>query len=180
MSQPDPQAGTSNQAESQTTAGRKFEPRRFGQTLWGALFVGMSLFWLVVFTNSLRHLPDRDALAKAPEIVVTATYLPSGKSRLGFKKPDGDLQRHNCDPASRLCRFVMQHSPVELTVRLAGPDSGMSDQAVLFARAGNEVLVTSAEGDANLASLKGTYRGGLFGSLFGLMVGVIALRRTRI
>ncbi len=180
MSQVDPQGETSNQAESQTTAGRKFEPRRFGQTLGGALFACMSLVWLVVFTNSLKHMPDHDALAKAPDTVVTATYLPSGKSRLGFAMPDGDLQRHTCDPASRLCRFVMQHSPVELTVRLAGPNSGMSDQAVLFARAGDEVLVTPAEGDANLASLKGTYLGGLFASLFGLVAGVIALRRTRI
>lgn len=127
MSQADPHAGTSNQAESQTTASSKFEPRRFGQTLWGVLFAGMSIVWLVVFAVSLTHMPDAEALAKAPEIVVTATYLPSGKSRLGLTKPDGDLQRHNCDSASRLCRFVVQHSPVELTVRLAGPDSGMSD-----------------------------------------------------
>jgi hypothetical protein len=180
MSQADPQAGTLSLAEAQTTADRKFEPRRFGQTLWGALFVGMSLVWLVVFAISLTHMPDAEALAKAPAIVVTATYLPSGKSHLGFTKPDGGLQRHNCDPASRLCRFVVQHSPVELTVRLAGPDSGMSDQAVLFARAGNEVLVTPAEGDANLASLKSTYRGGLIASLAGLLLGGIALRRTRI
>jgi len=180
MSQADPQAGTSDQALAQATISRKFEPRRFGQTLWGVLFSGISLVWLVVFTVSLTHMPDGEALARAPEMVVTATYLPSGKSHLGFTKPDGDLQRHNCDPASRLCRFVEQHSPVELTVRLAGPDSGMSDQAVLFARAGNEVLVTPAEGQANLASLKSTYRGGLIASLAGLVFGGIALRRTRI
>ena len=179
MSQADPQAGTSIQAESQTTASSKFEPRRFGQTLWGALFAGMSIVWLAIFAISLTHMPDAEALAKAPEIVVTATYLPSGKSRLGLTKPDGDLQRHHCDSASRLCRFVVQHSPVELTVRLAGPDSGMTDQAVLFARAGDEVLVTPAEGDANLASLKSTYRGGLIASLAGLVLGGIALRRTR-
>src|SRR5690349_21427078 len=81
----------------------------------------MSLFWLVVFTIRLKHMPDRDALAKASEIVVTASYLPSGKSRIAFTKPDGDLQRHNCDPPSSLCRLVTQHSPVDLTVRLAGP-----------------------------------------------------------
>jgi hypothetical protein len=180
MSQADPSAGTSNQAESQAAATRKVEPRRFGQTLWGALLAGMSLVWLVAFTISLAHMPDAEALAKAPEIVVTATYLPSGKNRLAFTKPDGDLQQHSCDPASRLCRFVMQHSPVELTIRLAGPDSGMSDQAVLFAHAGNEVLVTQAEGGANLASLKSTYRGGVIASLAGLVLGGIALRRTRI
>jgi hypothetical protein len=179
MSQADPQAGNSNQAESQAAANRKFEPRRFVQTLWGVLVAGLSLVWLVVFTISLTHMPDAEALAKAPEIVVTATYLPSGKSRLGFTKPDGDLQRHNCDPASRLCRFVVQHSPVEMTVRLVGPDSRMSDQAVLFARAGGEVLVTPDEGDTNLASLKSTYRGGLIASLAGLVLGGIALRRTR-
>ena len=180
MSQADPQAGTSDQAVAQGTAIRKFEPRRFGQTLWGALMTGMSLVWLVVFTMSLTHMPGSEAFEKTPEIVVTATCLASGKSQLGFTKPDGDLQRHNCDPASRLCRFVKQHSPVELTVRLVGPDSGKSDQAVLFARAGNEVLVTPAEGDTNLASLKSTYRDGLLASLAGLVLGGIALRRTRI
>jgi len=180
MSQADPQAGTSNQAGSQGPTGRKLKPRRFRQTLWSALFAGISLVWLVVFTISLAHMPDAVAVAKAPEIVVTARYLPSGKSRLEFEKPDGSLQRENCDPASRLCRFVMQHSPVELTVRLVGADSGIPDQAVLFARAGNEVLVTPAEGDTNLASLKSTYRGGLVASLVGLVLGGIVLCRIRI
>jgi hypothetical protein len=180
MSQSDPQAGISDRAESQATASRKFEPRRFGQTFWGVSCAGLSLLWLVVFIISLTHMPDAEVLATAPEIVVTATYLPSGKKRLGFTKADGDLQLHNCDPASRLCRFVVQHSPVKLTVRLAGPDSGTSDQAVLFARAGNEILVTPTEGDTNLASLRSTYRGGLIASLVGLVLGGIALRRTRV
>lgn len=180
MSQADPQSGIPSQAGSQGHAGRKLESRRFGQILWGAVIAGMSLVWLVIFTISLTHMPDAGAVAKAPEIVVTARYLPSGKSRLEFEKRDGALQRQNCDPASPLCLFVMQHSPVELTVRLAGPDSGMPDQAVLFARAGNEVLVTPAEGNANLASLKSTIRGGLIASLVGLVLGCIVLSRIRI
>lgn len=180
MSQADPPSETSSQAGSQGHAGRKLEPRRFRQTLLGSVIAGMSLFWLVIFTISLTHMPDADAVAKAPEIVVTARYLPSGKSRLEFEKPDGALQRHNCDPLSPLCLFVVQHSPVELTVRLAGPDSGMPDQAVLFARAGNEVLVTPAEGSANLTSLKSTIRGGLIASLVGLVLGCIMLSRIRV
>lgn len=180
MSQADPQLGTSIQDGSQGHDSRKSAPRRFGQTLWGAVIAVMSLFWLVVFTISLTHMPEAGVVAKAPEIVVTASYLPSGKNRLGFEKPDGELQRHSCDPPSRLCRFVKEHSPVELTVRLVGPDSATSDQAILFARAGNEVLVTPAEGNANLASLKSIYRNGLIASLVGLALGGIMLRRTRI
>ena len=124
-------------------------------------------------------MPDAVTVANAPEIVVTARYLPSGKNRLEFEKPDGDFQRHDCVPASRLCRFVAKNSPVELTVRLAGPDSGTSDQAVLFARAGNEVLVTPTEGNENFASLKSIYREGLIGSFVGLVAGSVVLRRKR-
>jgi hypothetical protein len=94
--------------------------------------------------------------------------------------PDGEVLRHHCDLASRLCGFVVQHSPVELMVRLAGPTDGMSDQAVLFARAGNEVLVLPAEGDANLASLKSSYCEGLIASLAMLAIGGIVLRRKPI
>jgi hypothetical protein len=180
MSQVDPQSGTSSQAGSQGRTGRKLEPRRFLQNLLGAVIVVMSLVCLVIFTISLAQMPNAEAVAKAPAIVVTARYLPSRKSRLEFEKPDGGLQRQNCDPLSPLCFFVMQDSPVELAVRLAGPDSGMPDQAVLFARAGNEVLVTSAEGTANLASLKSTIRGGLIASLVGLVLGCIVLGRIRI
>ena len=180
MSRADAQARSSGQADPQATAGREFEPRRLGQTSWGILCLILSLVWLAVFVISLAHMPDAQAVAKAPEIVVTATYLPDGKSRLGFTAPDGVLQRHHCDAVSRLCRFVKQHAPVELTVRLAGPDRGMPDQAVLSARAGGDVLVTPAEGDANLASLKNRYRGGLLAALAALALGGIALRRTRI
>lgn len=180
MSQADPQSGTSSQAGSQGHAGRKLEPRRFRRTFLGVVIVGMSLFWLVIFTISLMHMPDAGAVAKAPEIVVTARYLTSGKSPLEFKKPDGSLQRQNCDPLSPLCLFVRQHSPIELTVRLVGPNSGIPDQVVLFARAGNEVLVSPAEGNANLASLKGTIRGGLISSLVGVVLGCIVLSRIRI
>lgn len=179
MNQKDDQATGSGGAAVRGAAGGKLLPRRRVQTLWGASAAGLSLIWLVLFTISLMHMPDAAAVEKAPEMIVTATYLPNGKSHLGLTKPDGALQRHTCDPSSRLCRFVMQHSPVELTVRLAGPDAGMEDQAVLFARSGDEVLVSLAEGEANLASLKSTYRGGLIASLVGLTLGGLALRRTR-
>lgn len=180
MSQADPKSATLHQAGYQSHGGPKLEPRHIGRTFLGTVIAGMSLLWFVVFTISLTHMPDVGLVATAPELVVTARYLPSGKSRLEFEKPDDDLQRYNCDPPSRLCRFVLQNSPVELTVRLAGPDSGISNQAVLFARAGNEVLVTPAEGNANLASLKNTCRGGLISSLAGLVLGCVVLRRKRI
>lgn len=170
----------SNQSASDAAAKSIFEPRALGRTLWGVVVIGLSLVWLVMFAISWTHMPDNGASANAPEIVVMATYLPNGKSRLGLTAPDGDLKRHGCDPSSRLCRFVMQHSPTELTVRLAGPSAGMSDQAVLFARAGNDILVTPAEGDANLASLRNTYSTGLIASLAGLVFGGLALLRARI
>lgn len=181
MSQSDTQSGTSSEAESRVHPSQKLGPRRFGQTLLCAVIAGMSLLWIVLFTISLTHMPDAGAVAKAPEVIVTARYLTGGKNRLEFQKPDGELQRRSCDHASQLCRFVVQHSPVELTVRLAGPSDGISgDQAVLFARAGNEVLVSPAEGNANFASLKSTYRVGLFVSLVTFFLCGIALRRTRI
>ncbi|MEX3842822.1 hypothetical protein [Paraburkholderia sp. BR10882] len=68
MSQADPQSGTSSQAGSQAHTGRKLEPRRFRQTLLGAVIVGMSLVWLVIFTISLTHMPNAEAVAKAPEM----------------------------------------------------------------------------------------------------------------
>jgi hypothetical protein len=180
MSQADDQPETSGQAGSQDRSDQKSKSRRFGQTLLGLMIVGMSLLWLVMFAIGLTHMPDAQAVAEAPEIVVTARYLSSGKNRLELEKPDADLRRYSCDPPSRLCRFVVQHSPVELTARLAGPDDAMSaDEAVLFARAGDEVLVAPAEGNANLASLKSTYRDGLNASVVGLVLGGLFVRRTR-
>ena len=172
---PEPRAGSAIDPAPVATAGR----RSFGQTLGGMAVMAMALVWLTVFSMSLWSFPQYVDSANAPEVDVTATYLPNGKSRLGLTTADGELHRHACDPLSRFCRFVMAHSPVVLKVRTAGPRSGMSDTAVLAARDGDTVLVTALEGQENLASLKRTYLGGLAGSIVGLLLGSLQLRSRK-
>ena len=173
--QPGPGAGGAIDSAQVATTRR----RNFGQTLGGIAVLAMSLLWLAIFSMSLWSFPRDVGSANTPEVDVTATYLPDGKSRLGLTTPDGELQRHGCDPLGRLCRFVMEHSPVVLKVRTAGPRSGMSDTAVLSARDGDTMLVTEREGQENLASLKRTYLGGLAGSIVGLLFGGLQLRPRR-
>jgi hypothetical protein len=149
------------------------------QTLLGVFLLGMSLLWLAMFTISLWSFPREVGGSSAPEVDVIASYLPEGKSRLGLTTPDGELHRYSCDPLARFCRFVKERSPAALKVRTVGPSSGLSDSAVLSARAGDSILVSNLEGQENLASLKGTYFGGMAASIVGLLLGILQLRPRR-
>lgn len=176
MSQLEPQAGhaTGSSSKSAVVPARR---HGFGRVIVG-IFVVLSFFWLTMFSISLWSLPSDLGSSNTPELDVMAIHLPDGKNRLGLTTPDGKLHRHHCDPLSRLCRFVVAHSPVDLKVRMAGPSSGLSDSAIVSARDGDSVLVSGLEGLENIASLKRTYLGGLMASVAGLLLGSWLLRST--
>jgi hypothetical protein len=144
--------------------------RSLGLTLASLFFLAGAALWSIVFATALWTFPRHANRSNTAEVQMTATYLPGGKSRLGLTAADGEMRRHRCDPLAPLCRFVMAHSPVVLRVRTAGPRSGLSDTAVLSARADEVVLVTDAEGQENLASLQRTYLGGLASTIVGLLL----------
>jgi hypothetical protein len=131
-----------------------------------------------MFSISLWSLSSDLGSSNAPELDVTATHLPDGKNRLGLTTLDGELHRYHCDPPSRLCRFVVAHSPVHLKIRMTGHSSGLADSAIVSARDGDSVLVSGLEGLENMASLKRTYLGGLMASVAGLLLGGWLLRST--
>ena len=163
-----------------TRAGVQIEPAVRGgpgQTVAGVAVMGLALVWGAVFSVSLWTMPGEQACADAPEVTVSASYLPDGKSRLGLTAADGVLVRHRCDPSSRLCRFVQANSPVDLRVRRVGASSGLSDTAIVSARASDDVLVSPAEGKENFAALERGYRGGLAVSLVGLLMGALLAGR---
>ncbi|MEP6503942.1 MAG: hypothetical protein ABJD97_11455 [Betaproteobacteria bacterium] len=123
-----PDCDPANAPAAATVSGR----RGFGQPLGGVFVLGLSIFWLAMFSTSLWTMPGGVDSADPPDTVATASYLPEGKSRLGLTA-DGELHRQHCEPLSRLCRFVMAHSPVDLTVRIGRPRYGLSDAIVFFA-----------------------------------------------
>lgn len=146
------------------------------QALGALVIICVSLVGLSNFAASLRSFPSGANASNTPEVEVTASYLREGKSRLELTTPDGKPHRHTCDPLAKLCRYVMEHSPVVLKVRTVAPGSGLSDSALLAARDGDTVLVNDQEGQENLVSLRNICVGGIVSSVGCLLIGCLLLR----